>query len=228
VENSWLRRLPTASRWRSLQVVLGCGDYCSLSCHCVSAVCFCAGEQAPRREEATRLDVSNPQTHPRGCHRRRAPQSRMGICFDQDDVAFSGENTTRSFDLAFPLSLEHFHALTTCPSESPCLKLAPNSTDVCVACAEGTYKNKVGNAACSSCHTNSQSPVASIAAEACYCVANFSDHDLGPVLHVLNIHTPLPKVWSRSHVIVMPASVESMVANAHYVLLDTIAKTIML
>jgi len=55
----------------------------------------------------------------------------------------------------------------------------------------------------------------------------FSDHHLGLVLHVQTIHTPLPRVWLRNHVNVMPASVESMGATARYVLLDTIAKATM-
>jgi len=49
-----------------------------------------------------------------------------------------------------------------------------------VACAEGSYKDQAGDASCSVCHTNSQSPAASISAEACYCIADFFGPPLGP------------------------------------------------
>ena len=51
---------------------------------------------------------------------------------------------------------------------------------VCVACAEGSYKDQAGDVSCSVCHTNSQSPAASISAEACYCIADFFGPPLGP------------------------------------------------
>jgi len=54
---------------------------------------------------------------------------------------------------------------------------------------------------CSFCHTNSQSPIASISAEACYCVADFFGPQLGTcIASSNNSHSPAKKdllsVWT--------------------------------